>query len=202
MPDGFVANSVASLADGSLVATVPLVPGRTFADSFAGGTSGTVIRWSPGGGAVEVVRGTELAFNNGIEVSQDGREIYVASSGARKIVAFSNTNPAKELRSTRTLTFVPDNVHRSSDGRLLTAGMKVDEPACGGAEGTRDFEKLRNCPRASIATAIDPVTMQDTVLFEAPANPTFSNVTMILTIGDRFWLGSFSGDRIAYGSLR
>ena len=36
MPDGFVANSVASLADGSLVATVPLMPGSTFADSFAG----------------------------------------------------------------------------------------------------------------------------------------------------------------------
>jgi len=112
------------------------------------------------------------------------------------------SNPAKQLRATRALSFVPDNLHKGPDGRLLTAGMKVDEPACGGAEGTRDFEKLRSCPRASIATAIDPVTMQDTVLFEASANPAFSNVTMILTIGDRFWLGSFSGDRIAYGSLR
>jgi hypothetical protein len=202
MPDGFVANSVASLADGSLVATVPLMPGSTFADSFAGRTSGTVVRWSPGGGAVEIVRGTELAFNNGIEVSPDGREFYVASSGSRTIVAFSNTSPSKQLRATRTLPFVPDNVHRGSDGRLLTAGMKLDEPACGGAQGTQDFEKLRSCPRASIAIAIDPVTMKDTVLVDAPANPAFSNVTMILTTGDRFWLGSFSGERIAHGSLR
>jgi hypothetical protein len=202
MPDGFVANSVASLADGSFVATVPLTPGKTFADSFAGGTSGTVVRWSPGNSAVEILRGTELAFDNGIEVSPDGREIYVASSGSRTIVAFSNGNPAKQLRTTPMLPFVPDNVHWGSHGRLLTAGMKVDEPACGGAQGTQDFEKLRTCPRASIATAIDPVTMQGTVLFEAPANPAFSNVTMILTISDRFWLGSFSGDRIAHGSLR
>ena len=40
------------------------------------------------------------------------------------------------------------------------------------------------------------------MLVEAPANPAFSNVTMILTIGERFWLGSFSGDRLAHGSLR
>ena len=202
MPDGLVANSVASMADGSLVATVPLMPGSTFADSFAGRTSGSVVRWSPGSAGVEILRGTELAFNNGIEVSPDGREIYVASSGARNVVVFSNSNPAKQLRATRALPFVPDNLHRGPDGRLLTAGMKVDEAACGGAQGTQDFEKLRSCPRASIAVAIDPATMTDTVLVEAPANPAFSNVTMILPIGERFWLGSFSGDRVAHGSIR
>ena len=35
MPEGLAANSVASFADGSLVATVLLMPGRTFADSVA-----------------------------------------------------------------------------------------------------------------------------------------------------------------------
>ena len=202
LPGGLAANSVASFADGSLVATVPLMPGKSFADSFAGTTTGTVVRWSPGSSGFEIVKGTELAYNNGIEVSADGREIFVASSGSRTVVAYSNTNPAKQLRVTRTLPFVPDNVHMGSDGRLLTAGMKLDEAACGGAQGTQDFEKLRSCPRGTFATAIDGATMKDTVLIEAPANPAFSNATMVLTIGDQFWLGTFSGDRVAYGTLR
>jgi SMP-30/Gluconolactonase/LRE-like region len=202
MPDGLAANSVAAFADGSFVATVPLMPGSTFAEALGGKVSGTVVRWSPGSSGFETLQGTELAYNNGIEVSPDGREIFVASSGSRTVVAFSNTNPATQLRVTRTLAFIPDNVHLGSGGRLLTAGMKVDEPACGGARGAQDFEKLSSCPRGAIAAAIDPSIMADAVLVETPAIPVFSNATMVLTIGDQFWLGTFSGDRIAYGSLR
>ena len=201
LPEGLAANSVASLADGSIVATVPLALGVTFADALGGKTSGSVARWSPGSSGFEMLRGTELSYNNGIEVSADGREIYVASSGSRTVVAFSNENPSKQLRSTGTLPFAPDNVHMGSGGRLLTAGMKIDEPACGGAEGVRDFEQLQKCPRGTIASAIDPATMKETMLVQTPAIASFSNATMVLTIGDQYWLGTFSGDRVAHGSL-
>jgi hypothetical protein len=198
LPEGQAANSVASLADGTIVATVPLALGVTFDEALGGKNSGLVARWSPGESRFEMLRGTELPYNNGIEVSADGRELFVASSGGRTIVAFSNENPSKQLRSTGILPFAPDNVHMGSDGRLLTAGMKVDEPACGGAEGMKDFEQLQKCPRGTIASAIDPGTMKDTVLVEAPAIATFSNATMVLPIGERFWIGTFSGDRIAH----
>jgi hypothetical protein len=199
MPSELAANSVASLPDGSLVATVLILPGKTFADSVAKRPTGAVYEWSPGKPGFEQIKGTELPGNNGIDVSADGREIYVVSSGFQTIVAFSHENPAKQLRSTQPLPFTPDNVHMGPDGRLLTAGMKNDEPACGGTPGPQHtLEKLSTCPRGTIGMAIDPKTMQATVVLETEANPSFSNATMILPVGDETWIGSFSSDRVAY----
>jgi hypothetical protein len=203
MPEGLAANSVASFADGSIIATVLLMPGKTFAESVARRPTGAVFEWNPGDRAFELVRGTELPGNNGIEASADGREFYVVSSGFQTIVAFSHTNPATQLRSTQPLPITPDNVHWGADGRLLTAGMANDVPACGGAPGPQhDLAKLGTCPRNTLGIAIDPVTMSHTVIAETPVNPAFSNATMVLTVDGRFWVGTFSGDRIAYGDLR
>jgi hypothetical protein len=203
MPDGLAANSVASFADGSLVVTVLIMPGKTFADSVAMRPTGAVFQWSPGDSGFTLVEGTALPGNNGIEVSADGREIYVVSSGFQTIVAFSSSNPARQLRTTKQLPITPDNVHMSPDGRLLTAGMKNDVPDCGGPPGPQhDLEALSTCPRGAIAIEVDPATMEDRVLVETPATPAFSNATMVLTTGDRYWIGTFRGNRIAHGPLR
>jgi sugar lactone lactonase YvrE len=204
MPEGLAANSVASFADGSLVATVLFMPGTTFADAVVDlKPTGAVYEWSPGKPGFELVRGTELPANNGIEVSADGREIYVASSGLQTIVAFSHSNPARELRTTRPLGFTPDNVHLAPDGRLVTAGMANDVAECGGPPGPQhDIEKLSKCPRPTIVAAIDPKTMQHTVIATTTATPDFSNATMALPVGNQVWIGSFSGDRIARAPLR
>lgn len=203
MPAGLAANSVASFADGSLVATVLIMPGKSFADSVAKRPTGAVFEWSPGAAGFTLVQGTELPGNNGIETSADGSEIYVVSSGFQTVVAFSHSNPARQLRSTRPLPFTPDNVHLGADGRLLTAGMANDVPECGGAPGPQhDLARLSTCPRGTIAVAIDPRTMADTVLVQTPPVPAFSNATMVLAVGREFWLGTFSGDRVARGTLR
>ncbi len=202
MPDGLPANSIASGADGSLYATVLLMPGKTFADSVAMRPTGAVYKWVPGASEFEMLRGSELPGNNGIEVSADGSEIYVVSSGFQTIVAFSNTNPVRQLRTTSQLPITPDNVHMSPDGMLLTAGMKNDVPECGGPPGPdHDLSTLATCPRGTIAIEVDPETMEHRVLAETPANPSFSNATMVLTTDDRFWVGTFSGDRVLYGPL-
>ncbi len=203
MPDGLAANSVASFADGSLLATVLLLPGKSFADSIAKRPTGAVFEWSPGQHGFTRVEGTELPGDNGIEVSADGREFFVVSSGFQTIVAFSHTNPAKQLGTTRPLPFTPDNVHMGPDGRLLTAGMKNDEPACGGPPGPQHtLAKLSSCPRGTIGMAIDPATMMDTLLLATEANPKFSNATMVLPVGDEVFIGTFSSDRVAYAPLR
>jgi hypothetical protein len=203
MPDGLQANSVASFADGSLLATVLFLPGKTFLDSVTRKPTGAVFEWKPGDAGFRRVEGTELPANNGIEVSADGREFYVASSGLQTIVAFSRSNPARQLRTTRPLPFTPDNVHMGPDGRLLTAGMANDVPECGGPPGPEhDIPKLAACPRPTIAVAIDPVTMRDTVIATTPADPKFSNATMVLVAEGRAWIGTFSGDKIARAPLR
>lgn len=197
MPDGLAANSVAALADGSIVTTVLFLGGTTFADSVAMRPTGAVFEWSPGDSGFTKIEGTELPANNGIEVSADGSEIYVASSGFQTIVTFSNTNPAVELGTTEQLPITPDNVHMGPDGQLLTAGMKNDVPECGGPPGPEhSIEILASCPRGTIAIAVDPATMEHTVLFETPAFDEFSNATMVLPAGGRYWVGTFAGNRI------
>jgi hypothetical protein len=200
MPDGLPANSVASFADGSIVATVLFMPGTDFADAVVDKKpTGAVFEWSPGDAGFTMIEGTELPANNGIEVSAAGDEIYVASSGLQTIVAFSNTRPARQLRTTGPLPITPDNVHMGPDGRLLTAGMKNDVPECGGPPGPEhSIEILAACPRGSIAIAIDPATMRDRILVETPALDEFSNATMVLPASGELWFGTFSGNRVAH----
>jgi hypothetical protein len=197
MPEGFAANSVASFDDGSLVATVLMHPGYTFADVFSGKPTGAIYRWSPGDSGFELIRGTELPGNNGIEVSLDQREIYVVSTGLSTISVFSNSNPSRLLRATRTLDFGPDNIHMTEDGQLLTAGPSNDQHDCGELDPENiDIEEFANCPRGTVASTFDPRTMAETRVVNSPANSEFSNATMALKVGDEIWIGSFSGDRI------
>ncbi|MBT5483753.1 MAG: hypothetical protein HOK55_03425 [Gammaproteobacteria bacterium] len=199
MPEGLAANSVASFADGSIVTTVLLMPGKSFGDSVAMRPTGAVFKWIPGEREFIHIENSELPGNNGIEVSADGSEIYVVSSGFQTIVAFSNTNPARQLRTTQQLPITPDNVHMDSNGMLLTGGMKNEVPECGGPPGPQhDLAALGTCPRGSIAIEINPGTMAVKVLVETPALSEFSNATMVLNTGNRLWFGTFSGDRIAY----
>jgi len=199
MPQGMVANSVVSLSDGSLLVTVPLHPDKTIADAFAGEPTGAVYEWSPGDSEFEMVQGTELPYCNGIEVSADEQEIYVVSSGLFTIVAYTHSNPARQLRSTKPMAIVPDNIHMSIDGRLITAGMVIDDPTCGGLQDSGEFvlEEFATCARPFIARAIDPQSMKGEDLVTGPASEHFSNATMALHVGNNIWIGTFSGNRIA-----
>lgn len=202
-PDGMEANSVASAPDGSLLVTIPLHTDVSIGEALAGKPTGAVYRWTPGEAGLIRVAGTEMPYANGIEVSADGREFYVASSGLFTVTAFSNTDPARVLRATEPFAFVPDNLHMGSDGELLTAGMHIEDPACGPVKRSEEFklEEFASCPRAFTVWAIDPQSMQGRALATGPANPRFSNITMALEAGDEIWIGTFAGDRIAYRPL-
>jgi len=204
IPEAMEANSVSSFSDGSLVATIPLQTGRTINEGLAGETTGGVYQWSPGDSGFEMIQGIELPYANGIEVSADEQEIYVAVSGSFKVIAYSRTNPAHQLRATQSLAFIPDNLHMGSDGHLITAGLVIDDPVCGNLDGPEEFnlEAFASCPRPFIVRAIDPQTMEGTNLVESAAVQQFSNITMGLQVGDEIWIGTFAGDRIAYRSLK
>lgn len=200
MPDGLEANSVASFADGTIVATVLIEPGKSFADLIAGEPTGAVYAWTPGDAGFARVRGTELPGNNGIEVSSDGDEIFVVSSGLRTVVAFPFRNPTQRSRTSARLSFIPDNVHLNGDGELVTAGMSDNEPACGGDfPGPEEFdiEAVAGCARGFVAVTLDPATLAHSVIAAGPRHEAFSNATMALQIGDEVWVGTFAGDRIA-----
>jgi hypothetical protein len=202
-PDGLAANSVASSRDGSLLATIPLFAGVPISDALAGKPTGAVFKWAPGDDGFIQVAGTEMPYANGIEVSSDGKEFFVASSGLFNVTAFSNTNPARVLRRTGVLDFLPDNLRMSEDGELLTAGLNIEDPVCGQVTQSEAFDlgEFASCPRGFTVWAIDSKSMRGRALLRAPANEHFSNVTMGLPVGESLWIGAFAGDRIAYVTL-
>jgi sugar lactone lactonase YvrE len=198
-PDKMALNSVAAFTDGSLVATVLILPGKTFEDAFAQRNTGVVLAWKPGDKTFQTLAGTELSANNGIETSPDDREFYVASTTTKRIIAFSRNPPYKPLRTAQLKEFGPDNVRWTADNRLITAGMIDNEPACGGAPKTE--EGIR-CPRGYVAVTIDPKTMAVTEIARGPATPSFTGTAIAMRVGDDLWLGSFFADRLAYRRLK
>jgi hypothetical protein len=199
LPNGLAANSVAAFTDGSLVATVLILPGKTFEDAFAQRNTGVVIAWTPGEKTFRTLPGTELSANNGIETSPDDREFYVVSTTTKRVIAFGRNNPGKPLRVAQLKEFAPDNVRWTADNRLITAGMLDNEPACGGPP--RDEKGIR-CSRGYVAVTIDPKTMAVTEVARGPATPSFTGTAIAMRAGDELWLGSFNADRLAYRSLK
>jgi sugar lactone lactonase YvrE len=198
-PDTMALNSVAAFTDGSLVATVLILPGKTFEDAFAQRNTGVVLAWKPGDKTFQMLPGTELSANNGIETSPDDREFYVASTTTKRIIAFSRNAPYKPLRTAQLKEFGPDNVRWTADNRLITAGMIDNEPSCGGAPKTE--EGIR-CPRGYVAVTIDPKTMAVTEIARGTATPSFTGTAIAMRVGDDLWLGSFFADRLAYRRLK
>jgi len=199
LPDKLAANSVAAFTDGTLVATVLILPGLTFEDAFAGRNTGVVLMWTPGTPGFRRLAGTEMSANNGIETSPDDQEFYVVSTTTKRVVAFSRANPGKPLRTAQLKEFGPDNVRWTSDNKLITAGMIDNEPSCGGPPKT---EAGIRCPRGYVAATIDPKTMAVTEIARGPATPSFTGTAIAIRAGDELWLGSFNADRLAYRSLK
>lgn len=199
LPDKMAANSVAAFRDGTILATVLALPGKTFADALAGRTTGVVLQWTPGTAGFRALPGTELSANNGIETSPDDSEFYVASTPTKRIVAFSRARPDKPLRVAQLKDVGPDNVRWTADGRLITAGMIDDEPACGGPP--RKEEDIR-CPRGYVVVTIDPKTMTPTEIARGPRTMAFTGTAMAARVGDELWLGSFFADRLAYRAIK
>ncbi|MDZ4730838.1 MAG: hypothetical protein SH820_12950 [Xanthomonadales bacterium] len=202
-PDGMAANSVASAADGSLLVTIPLLTGFSINEALAGKITGGVFKWLPGESGFTKIEGSGMPYANGIEVSADGSEFFVASSGMFNVTAFSNTDPARVLRRTKTFGFIPDNLHLSSEGELITAGMNLEDPSCGNLDLSQEFDlgKFASCPRPFTVWAINPQSMQGRALATSLAIAQFSNITMALSVGGELWIGTFGGDRIGYRSL-
>jgi hypothetical protein len=148
-----------------------------------------------------VVPGTQLAGNNGIEISLDEREFYVVSFGTHTVVVFSRQDPLKPLRQSQAPGFMPDNLRWSGD-RLIAAGPMYDEPACGGTRlAVVDNPVLTSCHRGYMVAQLDPKTMAWTILTYAEPNPAISVVATGVVLGDTLWIGAASADAIAYRPL-
>ena len=198
-PDKVELNSVAAAPDGTLLATTLAVPGKSVSDAFYGQPTGAVYERRPGEAAFREVPGTSLPADNGIEISADGRTVYVAATPVQELTAFSRGRTWTKLWTAKLPDTSPDNVHWGPDGRLWAAGMADVEPGCGGRLMPKDGKiDLAGCPRGYRVTAVDPKTGKAELIAKGPALAAYSGTATALAAGGSLWISSFYMDRIAY----
>jgi hypothetical protein len=198
MPPNHVANAVATWADGTVLATVLTRPGTSIADFVRGYPTGGVYEWRPGDTQFRLLRGTELPGNNGLETSRDDRHFYVVAFGWHAILVYSRTDSSHPIRTMIAPGFMPDNIHWSN-GRLITAGMRYDEPACGGLRRIVDgIADPMTCHRGYVVAQLDPRTLSFRTILEAGPDRDFNGVSAASIVNGTLWLGSYQSDRIAY----
>ena len=128
------------------------------------------------------VSGTGLAGPNGIEVSPDGRRLFVAV-GAHAVLRFDGFDSPPVIAN---LGVLPDNL-RSRDGRLTTVGDLLGAPQdCGGP----------TCPTGWAVYEINPETMISRRIGEPGATAALQCASTALRVGDEIWIGTCNGDRV------
>jgi hypothetical protein len=199
LPDDAQANDVVGLPDGGFAVTwfMPRASGFGLALAFArlalGLDTGRVLVWRPGEGRLEEVEGSESSGPNGIEVSQDGRTLFVGAWGDERLLRLPLVEggaPAAEVA----LPHHPDNLTWAPDGRLLVTGQEgslEDVVACAQVEeGT--------CALPWSVVAVAPGDLDsEVVLRESPAATT-GGASVALDTGGRLLIGTFRGDRIVW----
>ena len=137
------------------------------------------------------VAGTEDTAPNGLEISKDGRWLYVNGWAEEKLTRVSLGRSPIQKDVIR-LGFRPDNVRMSLDGTVLFAAGHTDKNGRSLSEPREPLTESSNIAR------IDPTTLEFRRIFQHPAMPGFVATTTAIQIGNEMWLGSQRGDRIAY----
>ena len=183
-PDPIGLNSVRWLDDGGFIATnfLPRGNAQGMAAMQKGEKNGELWEWHTASGW-QKVPGSEASGANGIEISPDGKTLYVAGWGSQSF--FRLTRGAKEpKRDEIPLGFRIDNIRWARDGSLFGTG----QAGVGAGPGQ---------PIQTVVVRIDPKTMKTTELLRRPAVPGFSGGTVAVEVGKQLWVGSYTGDRIA-----
>jgi hypothetical protein len=175
-PDPIGLNSVRGLPDGGFITTNFLPRNSTPEETQRmreGATNGELWEWHTDTGWVEVP-GSEAAGANGLELSDDGRTLYIAAWGSQSFIRLSRgvTPPVREEIP---LGFRVDNIHWARDGKLWSVGQDGPE---------------------WIAVKIDPDTLEAQELVRRADTPEFGSGTALAEVGDALWVGSFRGNRI------
>jgi sugar lactone lactonase YvrE len=182
-PDPIGLNSVRGLPDGGFIATNFLPRNLGLAGFPAlqkGEVNGELWEWHTATGW-QKVPGSESSGANGLEMSNDGRTLYVAAWGSQSFFRLSRGETTPKRDEVK-LGFQVDNIRWARDGSILAAGQ-----GGGGALGGQ----------ASIVVKIDPKTLTVREIARRPNAPAFGAGTVAVEVGDKLWVGSFRGDRIA-----
>ncbi|MGE0552075.1 MAG: hypothetical protein AB7R55_01470 [Gemmatimonadales bacterium] len=202
-PEGVTGNSVAVLPDHgfalsnfldrSLGGFLGAAGARVREQLARGEQTGDVWEWSPGQGWSKIP-GSEGSGPNGLEASPDGKRLYLAEWGARKLIELSRGQSSPTRREIA-IDFHPDNLRWQTDISLLVAGQQgTVEAILSDCLGNHDCSEV-----ATSVASIDPKSLRARELVRAyPANQHFAAGTTALSVRDEIWVGStYRGRRIA-----
>jgi hypothetical protein len=175
-PDPIGLNSVRGLPDGGFIATNFLARGASPEATQRmrdGEQNGELWEWHTASGW-QKVPGSEAAGANGLELSPDGRTLYVAAWGTQSFFHLSRgASPPK--RDEVALGFRVDNIHWARDGSLFAVGQAE--------QGWK-------------AVKIDPSTLAVRDVLVQADTAEFNAGTALVEVDDALWVGSFRGNRI------
>lgn len=175
-------NSVRGLPDGGFITSNFLPRGGAQAATqrmMTGEKNGELWEWHTKSGW-QKVPGSEAAGANGLEMSADGKTLYVAAWGSQSLFRLSRgaTTPA---RNEIPLGFRVDNIRWARDGSILAAGQGTGE---------------------TVVVKVDPRTLAVKEVLRLPAGSRFGLGTVAVEVGGSYWVGSFAGDRIAVVAIK
>ncbi len=184
-------NEVVALPDGGFLTSKMMSLSGNFEQltEAAGEPSGELYEWSAKAG-FKKVPGTRGALPNGVEVSPDGRTIFMNVSMGNELRRVDRASGKIEGRAE---VPAPDNVTWSPDGkRLLVASLRSLDP--------KDFAVCQNlergaCPLPFAIVAVDPVALTTEDIYVGNGPP-MGGGTVGLQVGDELFIGSFAGDRV------
>jgi hypothetical protein len=181
-PPRAVFNSMVAFADGGVAATTTPRPpaGQKPPDVRVG----QVWEWQPARGWAPVP-GTDGVAINGLEVSRDGKVLYVSSWGEQTMLRVER-GVAEPRRDVLYLPFRIDNLRMMPDGTILGAGHAG--------------KALCSCPGETWHVGrIDPRgPMSVSLLLNEPYVAGFGAATVAVQIDKQIWIGTNRGDRIGY----
>jgi hypothetical protein len=181
VPDPIGLNSVVALPEGGFIATDFLARGidaPARGRMLAGESNGALWEWHTATGW-KMIPGSEAAGANGLEISKDGKVLYVAAWGSQSFFRMSRgQTPVK--RDTIPLGFRVDNIRWAPDGSIFAAGQGGVAPM-----------------QTSNVVKINPTTLKVQEIIRHPNSAEFGAGTVAVQVGKEIWVGSFRGDRIA-----
>ena len=166
-------NAVVPLPEGGFAATSP----RT----------NDVWEWQTGSGWTLVPGSTGIG-PNGLEVSPDGRWLYVAGYRGQLVTRLSR-GITPVVKETVPIGFNVDNVHWASDGTLLAAGHTAPTD-------TRVGECMREGICGGITSRVarvDTDAMTSREFFTYPTNDHLILGTAAIQVGEEIWVGGIAG---------
>jgi hypothetical protein len=185
LPGKAVANSVVSLPDGGLAVTVMFLSDDSDIKRKVdhGEATGYVLEWHANEGWKQVP-GSEGSFPNGIEVSPDGRWLYVTNTGGKNVVRLSRGSEPAQRKAIAT-DLLTDNLRWDKEGYLWIAGQRG---SC---------SKALVCDALYRILRLDPNTLSLKPIELAPTAPLFGGASVALPLDREVWVGTYRGDRIA-----